>query len=64
MISTVDLLVGVDLGPLVVCYLACKVTLSAQRRLIFLVIRRGPEAREGVIVDFADNQCESAVVNT
>lgn len=59
-VSTVDLLVGVDLGPDVRCYVCCKVAMDAQLRLISLVARPRSAALgrvdEGLIVDYADNR--------
>jgi hypothetical protein len=54
-LSTVDRLVGLDLGPGVACFVACKVSRGAQHRLFSLVARPRGTAREAFVVDYADN---------
>lgn len=60
-VSTIGLLAEVDLGPSVACYMATKVSQSAQRRLISLVARPRINASEAVIVDYAGNQWDSVL---
>lgn len=61
LVSTVELLGGLDFGPNVKCYVCCKISMDAQMRLISLVARPRNAAQgrldvEGLLVDYADNQ--------
>lgn len=58
-LSTVDLLAGVDLGPSVACYIACKVSQDAQHRLVSMVARPRGNATEAFIVDYAGNSWDN-----
>lgn len=63
-LSTVNLLTGIDLGPCVTCYVACKVSQSEQRRLVSLVARPRTNTGEAVIVDYAGNQWDKMLMVT
>lgn len=58
-LSTMDLLAGVDLGPSVACYVACKISQSAQHRLVSVAARPRINAGEAIILDYAGNQWDN-----
>jgi hypothetical protein len=62
-ISTIERLVGVDLGPGVICYVTCKVSQDAQHRLVSMVARPRGNAKEAFIVDYASNHWDSMLAS-
>jgi hypothetical protein len=60
-LSTIESLVGVDFGPSVACYVACKVLQDVQLRLLCMVARPRGDEKEAFIVDYAGNDWKSTL---